>query len=122
METITGRCRFCSQEMSVIAENQAKADQMVENQCGCIGVTNERKKESMAKELDRILGAGAEKAGFSPVEKAVADAIETVGFMAIEGMLQGASFKVDGTAITIKVGEKIKVSRKYTYEQSGEIE
>lgn len=122
METITGRCRFCGQEMSVIAENQTKADQMVENQCGCIGVTNERKKESMAKELDRILGAGAEEAGFSPVEKAVADAIETVGFMAIEGMLQGASFKVDGTVITIKVGEKIKVSRKYTYEQSGEIE
>lgn len=83
---------------------------------------NRKKKECMKERLDSLIGAGCEDAGFSPVERAVHDAIETIGFMAIEGQFQQASFKVDGTTISIKAGEKTKVTRKYTYEQSEEVQ
>ena len=76
----------------------------------------------MKERLDELIGASCEDAGFTPVETAVHDAIETIGCMAIEGALQAATFKVDGTTITIRAGEKVKVSRKYIYEQSGEVE
>lgn len=122
MENLMGRCEFCGTEMSVLAETQTEADRLAAEKCGCAGVRIARKKECMKERLDSLIGAGCEDAGFSPVERAVHDAIETIGFMAIEGQLQQAAFKVDGTTISIKAGEKTKVTRKYTYEQSEEVE
>ena len=81
----------------------------------------ERKKEKLRETLKALAGDGCEDLGFSPLESVVYDAVETIGFMAIDGMLQAASIKVDGTVITIKAGEKTKVTRKFTYEKTGEI-
>lgn len=122
MENLMGRCEFCGTEMGALAETQTEANKLAAEKCGCAGVRIARKKECMKERLDSLIGAGCEDAGFSPVERAVHDAIETIGFMAIEGQLQQAAFKVDGTTISIKAGEKTKVTRKYTYEQSEEVE
>lgn len=122
MENLMGKCEYCGTEIGVIAQTQAEANEMAAEKCDCAGVRIARKKECMKEKLDELIGAGSGVAGFTPVERAVHDAIETIGFMAIEGQMQAASFKVDGTTITIKAGEKTKVTRKYTYEQSGEVE
>ena len=122
MKTLTGKCEFCGTEMGVMAETQADANRLAAERCGCAGVGIARKKESMKKRLGELIGSKCGGAGFSPVTDDVYDVIETVGIMAIEGQMQQASFKVDGTTVSIKAGEKTKVSRKYTHEQSGEIE
>lgn len=122
MESLTGICRFCGMEMNVLAENQETANRMVEEKCTCGGIRIERKKESMAKELDALIGENCAE-GFAPVEDAVHSAIEIIGFMMIDKCLQEASFKVDGTVISLKGTAKgIRITRKRTYEQTGEIE
>lgn len=122
MENLIGHCEYCGTEMAVLAKTQEEANELAAEKCDCAGVRIARKKEKMAEKLDSLIGTGCEEAGFSPVERAIHDAIETIGFMIIEGLLQQAAFKVDGTTITMKAGEKTKVTRKYTYEQTGEVE
>lgn len=122
MENLMGKCAYCGMEIGVIAQTQAEANEMAAKKCGCAAAKTARKIECMKERLDELIGARCEDAGFTPVETAVHDAIETIGCMAIEGALQAATFKVDGTTITIRAGKKVKVSRKYIYEQSGEVE
>lgn len=122
MENLVGNCQYCGAQMGVLAQNQADADRMAEEKCTCGGVKKARKKENVRKEINNLIGVNCAE-GFSPVEEAVHAAIETVGLMIADKQLQQASFKVDGTVITIKSGlSGIKVSRKRVYEQTGEIE
>lgn len=122
MENLVGICKYCGAQMGVLAQNQTEADRMAEEKCTCGGAKKARKKESVLKEINNIIGPGCAE-GFSPVEEAVHAAIETIGLMIVDKQLQQASFKVDGTVVTIKSGlSGIKVSRKRTYEQTGEVE
>ena len=122
MENIMGKCDCCGTEIGVLAANQAQANEMATDQCSCAGVTNARKKAVLKKKLASLIGPYCEAYGFSPVEKVVYDAIETIGLMVVDGIMQKATFNVEGTTISITPGKKIKVTRKYTYEQECEIE
>ena len=122
MENFMGVCQYCGQETGVIAESQIIANQLVTESCNCKMAGKVRKKEKLKEALQELAGENCEEMGFSQVESVVYDAIETIGCMAVDGLLQAASIKVDGTVITIKGGEKTKLTRKFTYEKTGEIE
>lgn len=121
MENMMGKCEYCGAEIGVMAETQAEANKMAEEKCACAGVRSARKKEMMKEKLDSLIGQDC-SAEFNPVEKAVHDAIETIGLMLVDGIIRKASFTVDGTTITLKTGKKIEVTRRRIYEQTGEIE
>lgn len=122
MENMMGKCAYCGTEIGVMADSQAGADEAASKECGCYGSKLARKQESMKECLHELLGSGCEELGFKPVANEVYCVIENAALMALEGVVQGATFKVDGTLVSIKAGEKTKVKRKYTYEQDGEIE
>ena len=122
MENMIGECRYCGLGIGVMAETQAEANEIASRECSCAESKIENKKKAMRDRIEELAGAGCEELGFSPVDPEICEEIKAVGSMIIEGKLQQASFKVDGTNILIKAGEKTKVTRKYTYEQTGEIE
>ena len=122
MENMMGKCEYCGTEIGVMAKTQAEANELASEKCSCAGVTKARKKTVMKNYLARFIGSACTEMGFNPVEQAVYDAIETVGLMVVDGLMQKATFNVDGTTISITAGKKIKVKRTYTYEQTGEIE
>lgn len=122
MKNLVGICKYCRTEHAVLAENQNTADRLAEEKCQCEGVKNAKKKEAMKELLEELIGNRCQPSGFIPVEKAVHDTIETIAFMAVEGHIRKATFYVDGTQITVKAGEKVKVSRKRVHELAEEIE
>lgn len=121
MKNMMGKCEFCGNEIGVMADTQAEANRIAEEQCQCAGVRTARKKEKMKENLDNLIGENC-SLEFIPVEQTVYDAIETIGLMIVDNMLQEATFKVDGTAVSLKNGRKIKVTRRRIYERGGEIE
>ena len=121
MENMMGKCEYCGTEIGVMAETQAEANEIAANQCGCAGVRMARKKESMKEKLDALIGTQCPQE-FNPVDSLVYDTIQTVGNMVIDGVMQSATFKVDGTTITVKAGKKIEVTRRRVYEQGAEVQ
>lgn len=121
MENMMGKCEYCGTEIGVMAETQAEANEIAANQCGCSGVRMARKKESMKEKLDALIGTQCPQE-FNPVDSLVYDTIQTVGNMVIDGVMQSATFKVDGTTITVKSGKKIEVTRRRVYEQGAEVQ
>lgn len=122
MKNMMGRCEYCGAEIGVMAETQAEADEIASEKCDCYGGRIAEKKRRMSECLRELAGESCEELGFRPVEDEIFTTIEQIAHMIIEGRIQNAVFKVNGTVITIKGGEKVKASRKYTYEQNGEIE
>ena len=122
LKNMVGKCEYCGNEFSVLASSQAEANKMAAEQCSCPGQRIAEKKTMLKEKLKELTGPGCEELNFRPVENSVMDLIEGLGCLAIEGKVQSISVKVDGTTISIKAGEKTKVSRKYLYEQGEDIE
>lgn len=122
MATMMGKCEYCGMEIGVIAKTQAEANKMASEKCDCHGGRIAEKKRCMSERLQELAGKECGKLGFQPVEDEVFAAIERIAHMVIDGRIQSAVFKVSGTVISIKGGEKTKILRKYTYEQKEEIE
>jgi len=122
MKNMMGECRFCGMAIGVMAETQSEANEIASKECSCAESKIEHKKDAMKERIEELAGDICVELGFSPVDPEICEEIKVIGSMIIEGKLQQASFKVDGTNITIKAGEKTKITRKYTYEQTGEIE
>lgn len=122
MVNMMGKCEYCGTEIGVMAVTQAEANELASEKCSCSGVAKAKKKTAMKIRLSSLIGPACIEKGFNPVDKVVYDAIETVGLMVVDGLMQKVTFNVDGTTITITPGKKIKVTRKYTYEQTGEVE
>ena len=122
METIMGRCEYCGAEIGVIAETQVEANEIASEKCNCGGNGIAKKKHCMSERLQLLAGENCEEMGFRPVEDKIFNIIEETAHMIIEGRIQSAVFKINGTAVSVKGGEKTKLSRKYTYEQKEEIE
>ena len=125
MGTFTGRCRYCGEEINIIAESQEDADRQASRDCSCGGMRQEeavhRRKAAMTNELAKLIGSECEAEGFRPVKEGVAIAIAVLGEMVVDGEMQKATIAVDGTTITIAGGEKIKVKRTMKYEQGSQV-
>lgn len=125
MGTFTGRCRYCGEEIIIIAESQEDADRQASRDCSCGGMRQEeavhRRKAAMTNELAKLIGSECEAEGFRPVKEGVAIAIAVLGEMVVDGEMQKATIAVDGTTITIAGGEKIKVKRTMKYEQGSQV-
>lgn len=122
MKNLMGKCEYCDAEIGVMAETQAEANEIASEKCNCGGSGIAKKKHCMSERLQMLVGENCEELGFRPVENEAFEIIERTAYMVIEGRIQSAVFKIGGTAISIKGGEKTKISRKYTYEQAEEIE
>lgn len=122
MQSMMGKCEYCGAEMGVMAQTQAEANEIASEKCDCANSRIAEKRRCMRERLQELIGDKCEELSFTPVEADVYSMIETAADMVLEGRVQNAVFKVNGTVITIKTGEKTKVSRKYTYEQKGEVE
>lgn len=122
MKNFTGKCEYCGMEMSVMADSQKQANEIVSAECGCGASRIEEKKRMLMIHLKELCGSKCERLGFRPVDDETLKLIERVGCMVVDGHLQNATIKVDGTVVDIKGGQKIKVKRKYTYEKAGEVE
>ena len=121
MENMMGKCEYCGAEIGVMAETQAEANRMAEEKCACAGVRRARKKEMMKEKLDALIGEQCPPE-FNHVDSVVYDTILTVGYMIIDGVMQSATFKIDGTTVTVKAGKKIEVTRRRVYEQGAEVQ
>lgn len=125
MGTFTGKCRYCGNEINIIAENQEDADRQASRDCSCGGMRQEeavhRRKIAMRNELVKLIGNGCEAEGFRPVKEKTAVTIAVLGEMVVDGEIQKATIAVDGTTITIAGGEKIKVKRTMKYEQGSQV-
>lgn len=125
MGTFTGKCRYCGEEISIIAESQEDADRQASRDCSCGGMRQEeavhRRKAAMTNELTKLIGSECEAEGFRPVKTKTAATIAVLGDMVVDGEIQKATIAVDGTTITITGGEKIKVKRTMKYEQGSQV-
>ena len=121
MENMMGKCEYCGAQIGVMAATQEEANKIAEEQCGCAGGRRARKKENMKEKLDALIGEQCPPE-LNPVDQVVYDTILTVGCMIIDGIMQSATFKIDGTTVTVKAGKKIEVTRRRVYEQGAEVQ
>lgn len=123
MKNFMGRCPWCGTEIGVMAEDQSEADMLAEEKCLCEAAETGRNKEKMADEVDRLIGRDCTKEDneLLPVEKDVYTIIFDAAMLAVEGVIEGAVFKVDGTNITIKSGTKTTIKRERKYVRTGEV-
>ena len=125
MGTFTGRCQYCGNEINIIAENQEDADRQVSRDCGCGRMKQEEaireRKALMTEELMKLIGPDCTSEGFRPLRDEVSDIVLQIARAVVEGEIQKATIGVDGTTITVKGGEKIKVARSMRYEQGSQI-
>lgn len=125
MGSFTGKCKYCGREVIIIAASQEDADRQASRDCSCGGMRQEeavhRRKAAMTNELTKLIGSECEAEGFRPMKTKTAATIAVLGEMVVDGEIQKATIAVDGTTITIKGGEKIKVSRSMKYEQGSQI-
>lgn len=125
MGTFTGKCRYCGNEIIIIAEDQEDADRQASRDCSCGGAKQEEavrlRKRAMRNELMKLIGHECEEEGFRPLKDGTAGVMCMLGNMAVDGEIQKATIAVDGTTITIAGGEKIKVKRTMKYEQGSQI-
>lgn len=122
MKNYTGKCEYCGMEMGVMAESQKQANEIASKECDCGGGRIAEKKKMLMVNIEDLCGPECAELGFRPVGDETLQLIQRVGCMVVEARLQNATVKVDGTEVSIKGGEKIKVKRKYTYEKTGEVE
>lgn len=80
-----------------------------------------KKKRKHERKLDALIGEQCPPE-FNPVDSVVYDTILTVGYMIIDGVMQSATFKIDGTTVAVKAGKKIEVTRRRVYEQGAEVQ
>lgn len=125
MGSFTGKCKYCGREVIIIAASQEDADRQASRDCSCGGMKHEeaaeRRKVAMKTELMKLIGHECEDEGFRPLKDGTAGVMCMLGNMVVEGAIQKATIAVDGTTISIKGGEKIKVSRSMRYEQGGQV-
>ena len=125
MGTFTGKCRYCGNEINIIAEDQEDADRQASRDCSCGGMRQEeavhRRKAAMTNELTKLIGSECEAEGFRPVKTKTAATIAVLGEMVVDGEIQKATIAVDGTTITIVGGEKIKVKRVMKRERGSQV-
>lgn len=125
MGSFTGKCKYCGREIIIIAASQEDADRQASRDCSCGGMKHEeaveRRKVAMRDELMKLIGHECEEEGFRPLNKDTANVMCILGNMVVEGAIQKATIAVDGTTISIKGGEKIKVTRSMRYEQGSQI-
>lgn len=125
MGTFTGKCKYCGNEINIIAENQEDADRQASRDCNCCGYQREQqiaeRKEHMTGALMALIAPGCEGQNFRPLRDETCNMILHIGQMVVEGKIQQARISVDGTVIAIKGGEKIKVTRSMKYEQGENI-
>lgn len=125
MGTFTGRCKYCGNEINIIAEDQEDADRQASRDCSYGGMRQEeavhRRKIAMRNELVKLIGNGCEAEGFRPMKDKTAITIAVLGEMVVDGDIQKATIAVDGTTITIAGGEKIRVKRAMKYEQGSQV-
>lgn len=125
MGTFTGKCRYCGNEINIIAENQEDADRQASRDCSCGGYQREQRiaerKERMTGALMALIAPGCEQQNFRPLRDETCNMILHIGQMVADGEIQKATIAVDGTTITIAGGEKIKVKRTMKYEQGSQV-
>lgn len=122
IKSMMGKCEYCGAEIGVMAKSQAEANKMASEKCDCSSARTAQKKRMLAEKLEELAGKKCEKLGFRPVDDDIRKLFDRIGEMVIDGRIQNAAFKVDGTVLNIKGGAKVKISRKYIHEQAEEIE
>lgn len=125
MGTFIGKCRYCGKEINIIAENQEDADRQASRDCSCGGMKHEEmikeRKAHMKQTLLALIGDGCEEENFRPLKEDTAKMVLEVAEKVVEGEIQKATIVVDGTTITIRGGDKIKVARSMKYEQGSQV-
>lgn len=122
MNTLEGICIYCGQTQIVIATDQEDANRQVTEACDCLGAQTREKKEMLKFRLDLLCRDGAGDNGFTAVSDDVYKIITMLGEKVVEGKVNKAVLKVDGTQISIaNNGDKITATRSKTVKQGGAI-
>lgn len=111
MEQMTGTCMFCGQTRMVEAEDRAEANRIAAETCTCDN--NFKRVRQCADNVDKICGETAKDYGMDIVAEEVIDSLKGVGQLCVFGYLQGASFRLADSTISIKqIKDGVSVSRK----------
>ncbi len=123
MKNFIGRCNNCGREQSTFAVSQKIADRMVTENCDCKGGDIKEKRILMHRQLNTLCGEEAPDYGFEAVRPGTYDVILDIADLVVEGKIQTATFKIDGTTISMSnAGGKIRAKRSQKIEQGGNIE
>ena len=126
MDNFMGRCKYCGKEVGIMAESQEEANHIVAKECSCGGAKQEedieRKKRELHTQLAQLTGPDCEELNFIPLPEELRDILNQIGEAVVDGRIQQINMKAYGTQITIRGGEKIKMTRSYKYEQGGEVQ
>lgn len=81
-----------------------------------------RKKAELQGQIDELTGPKCTELNFMPLPDELREVLNKIGAAVVDGEIRQMAMKAYGTQITIRGGEKIKMTRSYKYEQSREIQ
>lgn len=111
LTTYQGECKYCGNIQPIMAMDQIDANEKISEECPCCGAERARRKAALMRNLENTIGKNAAESGFKPVEPEQEELINTIAIAVFDGYLQGVTCKIDGSAVTITGGIKIKVKR-----------
>ncbi|MCI7300999.1 MAG: hypothetical protein SOR93_14170 [Clostridiales Family XIII bacterium] len=112
MNTYEGQCKYCGNIQPIMAMDQIDANEQISEKCDCGGAETERRKASLLKNLNDVVGKNAPNYGMRQVEPEQEEIITQMALAVFNGLLERASCKIDGITIAIvRAGGKTKIKR-----------
>ena len=109
MNTYEGVCRYCGSIVSIMADSQEEADQLVTEKCTCEASELDRKRDCLMKNIEDIR---ENSQSMRAMEREEIDAVMLIGDQMFRADINSAQIGFDHSSIRIwKTGDKIKVKR-----------
>ena len=116
MNTYEGVCRYCGSIVSIMANSQEEADQLVTEKCTCEASELDRKRDCLMKNIEDIC---ENSQSMRAMEREEIDAVLLIGAQMFKADINSVQIGFDHSGIRIwKAGDKIKVKRTAKVEQT----
>lgn len=105
-----GVCKYCGCTEIIMEESQERANEEVSRRCICAGAEIEDKRKKLAQAIKEISRAD-ELLNLKELDLEQTRLISNIGNMVIDEKVDKASITLQGSTITVRGGDKIKVQR-----------
>ena len=105
-----GVCKYCGRTEIIMEESQERANEEVSRRCICAGAEIEDKRKKLAQAIKEISRAD-ELLNLKELDLEQTRLILNIGNMVIDEKVDKASITLQGSTITVRGGDKIKVQR-----------
>ena len=109
MNIYEGVCRYCGSMISIMADSQEEADQLVTEKCTCEASELDRKRDCLMKNIEDIC---ENSQSMRAMEREEIDAVLLIGDQMFKADINSVQIGFDHSSIRIwKAGDKIKTKR-----------